>query len=121
MALTRIRCDWTTAQGHSRRCGPHEYAQSLLDELHAVQKTELGAWLTCRCSDAGVRQIVELAYYASQMEEEGRTLRFSMVFGIDDDEALPLPLVARFRYPLPISDVGDLVHIAPAFAHQRCA
>lgn len=121
MALTRIRCDWAKVPLQARRCGPQEYAQSLLDELQAARETEFGAWLTCPCSEAGVRQIVELAYYASQMEEEGRALRFAMVFGVEDGDNLPLPLVARFRYPVPIGDVSDLVRIAPAFGHRRCA
>lgn len=121
MGLTTIRCDWATGPAQSRRYGPQEFAQNLLDELHAVQQTEMGAWLKCSYSDEGVRHIVELAYYASQMEEEGRTLRFGIVFGANEDRSPPLPLVARFRYPVPIGDVGDLVRIAPAFARQTCA
>lgn len=121
MGLTTIRCDWAAAPAQPRRYGPQEFAQNLLDELHAVQKTDVGAWLKCSHSDEGVRQIIELAYYASQMEEEGRSLRFEMVFGVKEDKSPPLPLVARFRYPVPITDVGDLVRIAPAFARETCA
>lgn len=121
MGLTTIRSDLATAPAQARRFGPQEFAQNLLDELHAVQQTDTGTWLKCSYSDEGVRQIVELAYYASQMVEEGRTLRFGIVFGVNEDKSPPLPLVARFRYPVPITDVTDLVRIGPAFARQTCA
>lgn len=121
MGLTTIRSDLGTAPESSRRYGPAEFAQNLLDELHAVQQSDSGAWLKCTYSDEGVRQIVELAYYASQMVEEGRILRFGIVFGANEAKTPPLPLVARFRYPVPIGDVADLVRIGPAFARQTCA
>lgn len=121
MGLTTIRCDWVPAPAQSRRYGPQEFAQNLLDELHGNQQSDSGVSLKSSYSDEGVRQIVELAYYASQMEEEGRTLRFGIVFGVNEGKTPPLPLVARFRYPVPISDVADLVRIGPAFARQTCA
>lgn len=119
MGLTRIRCDWTTAPPLGRRCGPRDFARSLLDELHAVQQTEMGAWLKCNCSDEGVSQLVELSYYASLLEEEGRMPRFRAVFGIANEAQLPFPVVAKFQPALPIGEVWDLVKIAPAFSRRN--
>ncbi|MGQ0634291.1 MAG: putative sensor domain DACNV-containing protein [Planctomycetaceae bacterium] len=121
MGLTRIRCDWKLMPPPARRCGPQDFARSLLGELHAVQETEVGAWVKCASSDESVAQVIELAYYASLLEEEGRAPRFRVVFGVEKEDRLPFPPVARFDPPLPIGDVWDLVKIAPAFSRRNVA
>jgi hypothetical protein len=44
-----------------------------------------------------------------------------VIFGVDSEDRLPFPLVARFDPPLAIGDVWDLVKIAPAFSRRNVA
>ena len=121
MGLTRVRFDWANLQTTSELCGPREFAKALLQEFHAAQQSDFGNWLSFSCSDESVRGVIELAYYASLLEEEGRPTRFRILFGADDADALPLPLLARFDTPLAISDVADIMKIAPALTSQEVA
>src|SRR5258708_25890558 len=121
MGLTRVRFDWANLRTVNELCGPREFAKALLDEFHAVQQTDLGNWLSCSCSDESVRGVIELAYYASLLEEEGRPTRFKIVFGSDDADSVPFPLLARFKTPVCITDVRDVMKIAPALTKQEAA
>jgi hypothetical protein len=121
MGLTRVRFDWANLSTFRQLCGPREFARALLDEFHAVQRTDFGQWLEFSCSDESVRGVIELAYYASLLEEEGRPTRMRIVFGADDAESIPYPLLARFKTPLAITDVSDVMKIAPALAGQEVA
>src|SRR5436190_3901591 len=121
MGLTRVRFDWCSLRTANQFCGPREFARDLLEEFHAVQNTDFGNWLSFSCSDESVRGVVELAYYASLLEEEGRPTRLQIVFGADDAEAIPYPLLARFKTPLPVNDVQDVMKIVPALANQEVA
>jgi Probable sensor domain DACNV len=121
MGLTRVRFDWASARPTNQMCGPREFAKQLLDEFHAVQQTDFGNWLSFSCSDESVRGVIELAYYASMLEEEGRPTRLRIVFGMDDADAIPYPVLAMFETPLKIGDVADVMKIAPALASQEIA
>lgn len=118
MGLTRVRFDWANLSSFRQLCGPREFAKALLDEFHAAQRSDFGQWLEFSCSDESVRGVIELAYYASLLEEEGRPTRMRIVFGADDAESIPYPLLARFHAPLAITDVSDVMKIAPALAGQ---
>src|SRR6516225_11694241 len=107
MALTRVRFDWASARPANQMCGPREFAKQLLDEFRAVQQTDFGNWLSFSCSDESVRGVIELAYYASLLEEEGRPTRLRIVFGMDDPDAIPYPVLARFDTPVTVNDVAD--------------
>lgn len=121
MGLTRVRFDWANLRTVNELCGPREFARALLDEFHAVQQTDFGNWLSFSCSDKSVCGVIELAYYASLLEEEGRPTRFKIIFGSDDAEALPYPLLARFDPPICITDVSDVMKIAPALTQNEAA
>ena len=121
MGLTRVRFEWVSLRTANQLCGPREFAKALLDEFHAVQKTDFGNWLSFTCSDESVRGVIELAYYASLLEDEGRPTRLRIVFGADDAESIPYPLLARFKTPLRVTDVHDVMKIAPALANQEVA
>jgi hypothetical protein len=121
MGLTRVRFDWASLHAQNKLCGPREFAKALLDEFHAVQQTDFGNWLSFSCSDESVRGVIELAYYASLLEEEGRPTRFRIVFGDDDADSVPYPLLARFDTPVGITDVADVMKIAPALSRQEVA
>src|SRR5260221_4345562 len=121
MGLTRVRFDWANLKTVNELCGPREFAKALLDEFHAVQQTDFGNWLSFSCSDESVRGVIELAYYASLLEEEGRPTRFRIVFGDDDADALPYPLLSRFDTPVCVSDVADVMKIAPALTGPEVA
>ncbi len=121
MGLTRVCFDWANLQTSNELCGPREFAKALLQEFHAAQQSDFGNWLSFSCSDESVRGVIELAYYASLLEEEGRPTRVRIVFGDDDADALPVPLLARFDAPVVISDVADVMKIAPALSGQEVA
>ena len=121
MGLTRVRFDWANLQGVNELCGPREFARALLGEFHAAQQSDFGNWLSFPCSDESVRGVIELAYYASLLEEEGRPTRFKIVFGSDDADSVPFPLLAPFKTPLCITDVRDVMKIAPALTKQEAA
>jgi hypothetical protein len=121
MGLTRVRFDWANLRSVNELCGPREFAKALLDEFHAVQQSDFGNWLSFSCSDESVRGVIELAYYASLLEEEGRPTRFKIVFGSDDADSVPFPLLARFKTPVCITDVRDVMKIAPALTKQEAA
>src|SRR5262245_7639139 len=121
MGLTRVHFDWATLRTVTGLCGPREFARALLEEFHAVQQSDFGNWLSFSCSDESVRGVIELAYFASLLEEEGRPTRFRIVFGDDDADSVPYPLLARFDTPVVISDVADVMKIAPALSRQEVA
>ncbi|MGE5194009.1 MAG: putative sensor domain DACNV-containing protein [Deltaproteobacteria bacterium] len=121
MGLTRVRFDWANLRTVNELCGPREFAKALLHEFHAVQQSDFGNWLSFSCSDESVRGVIELAYYASLLEEEGRPTRFRIVFGDDDVDALPYSRLARFDAPVCINDVADVMKIAPALTSQEVA
>src|SRR5262245_17983781 len=121
MGLTRVHFDWANLRTVAGLCGPREFARALLEEFHAVQQSDFGNWLSFSCSDESVRGVIELAYYASLLEEEGRPTRFRIVFGDDNADALPYPLLSRFDTPLLVSDVADVMKIAPALTRPEVA
>jgi len=121
MGLTRVRFDWANLRTVNELCGPREFAKALLEEFHSVRQSEFGNWMSFSCSDESVRGVIELAYYASLLEEEGRPTRFTIVFGGDDAQAIPYPLLARFQTPLCVNDVADVMKVAPALSHQDLA
>jgi hypothetical protein len=121
MGLTRVQFDWATLRASHKLCGPRDFARALLAEFHAVQKTDFGNWMEFSCSDESVLGVIQLAYYASQLEEEGRPTRFQIVFGSDDVDAVPYPVLTRFHTPLPITDVADVMKIAPALTRRDVA
>jgi len=55
MGLTRVQFDWADLRTVTSLCGPREFAKALLDEFHAVQKTDFGNWLSFSCSDTSCR------------------------------------------------------------------
>src|SRR5262249_29699354 len=58
MGLTRVRFDWANLSTERQLCGPREFARALLDEFHAVQRTDFGQWLEFSCSDESVRGVI---------------------------------------------------------------
>jgi hypothetical protein len=121
MGLTRVQFDWANLRASHKLCGPRDFARALLAEFHAVQQTDFGNWMEFSCSDESVLGVIQLAYYASQLEEEGRATRFQIVFGSDDADAVPYPILARFRTPISITDVADVMKIAPALSRREVA
>jgi hypothetical protein len=68
-------------------------------------------------SDEGIRNVVELAFFASMAPEEGRYLRFNI--SCQKDVGAPFT-VTRFD-PIPLKSVDALRRLAPSCTHSECA
>jgi hypothetical protein len=76
-----------------------------------------GAEWMAPISDDGVRKLIDLAFYASLLSEEGRLPRFKLVC---QNVEGPLILVSRFD-PISLGHVDQLRRLAPACTRPECA
>ncbi|KAF0192794.1 MAG: hypothetical protein FD165_564 [Gammaproteobacteria bacterium] len=96
-----------------QRKGPHEFAEALIADFREKNAASFP------CSDNGIRDLVDLAFYASLLQEETRTLRFRVVFGSDNADLLPHGVIVKFASPLCIQEPADLVKLAPALSSDN--
>ena len=95
MGFSQVQKAWATLQGNEKvalsrnetRKGPHEFAEALIADFRPKHEAGGTRWTASfPCSDNGVRDLVDLAFYASLLQEETRTLRFRVVFGSDNTD-----------------------------------
>ena len=128
MGLSQVQKAWATLQGNERvalsrnemRKGPHEFAEALIADFRAKHEAGGIIWTeSFPCSDNGVRDLVDLAFYTSLLQEETRTLRFHVVFGSDNAALLPHAVIVKFPSPLRIQEPSDLVKLTPALSSEN--
>lgn len=91
-------------------CGPDDLSNAVISIRKSVVDLHAGdtGWLA-PISDDGIRRLIQLAYYASLSQEEGRFPRFRcMIANLEGD----IRLAARCSIPL--VDVESLRRLAPA-------
>ena len=95
-----------------RLCGHADLAALLLHYL----EHEVPAFRP-PVSDEGIRNVIELAFFASMAPEEGRYLRFNI--SCQTDVGAPFT-VTRFD-PIILKNVDALRRLAPSCTHSECA
>ena len=76
--------------------GEYQFAEALIADFRAKHDAGGTRWTASfPCSDNGIRDLVDLAFYASLLQEEARTLRFRVVFGSDNADLLPHAVMQR--------------------------
>lgn len=93
-------------------CGPVELAEVL---LRTVEQERL-ADRHLIASETGVQRLVQLAYAASLLEEEGRFPRFRII-----SRTVPLRCTVQFDPPIVIDTIGTLRRLAPAVSRRERA
>ncbi len=92
--------------------GPRELAQLLLRAVERERQADRHLLL----SEANVERLIQLAYAASLLEEEGRYPRFRIV-----SRTVPLRCTVEFNPPLAIDSIESLRRIAPSVSSRQRA
>ena len=130
MGLSHVRKEWAALEGKGKvallrnqeRNGPHEFAEALVADFRQKHEADGTRWTgSFPYSDNGIRDLVDLAFYASLLQEEARAVRFRVIFGSDNARLLPHAVVVKFTSPLPMQDPSDLVKLAPALSRENIA
>jgi DisA bacterial checkpoint controller nucleotide-binding len=95
-------------------CGPGDLADCVIS-LRTHQRERVKEWGTSPISDDGIRRLIDLAYHASMVPEEGRFPTFRVVSHRKDE----IRTIAEFDVTL--DSVETLRRLAPAVSDHRVA
>ena len=114
MPLTTIEPTWSSGADTTLPdlCGPVELAEVLL----RIVEQERQADRHLIASETGVQRLVQLAYAASLLEEEGRFPRFRIA-----SRTAPLRCTVQFDPPIVVDTIGTLRRLAPAVSRRERA
>jgi hypothetical protein len=124
MGLSQVQKAWAALpsgdNGELVRGGPQEFAARILADFRAKQTSGSDRWKQAfPCSDSSVRQLVEMAFYASLLKEEGKEVRLRLVLASDNASLLPPTIAVRFTTPVPIGTPTDLAKLSPILSSQN--